>query len=128
MLIDYFTACYYINGNQFVKARQLLVKLQTVINRTSEVKFKSRISVLLSQCYKELGEPEMQQNEYLQALSANPQDLTAKLGWIDNLLNQGDIAGAIKEYRALVEQVPTVRPILARLLIFAESAAARVAA
>ena len=59
----------------------------------------------------------MQQNEYLQALSADPQDLTAKLGWIANLLNQGDIAGAIKEYRALAKQEPAVRPILARLLI-----------
>ena len=67
--INYFTACYHINASQFLKARQLLVKLQTAISRTSEVKFKSRISVLLSQCYKELGEPEMQQNAYLQALS-----------------------------------------------------------
>ena len=43
----------------------------------------------------------MQQNAYLQALSANPQDLTAQLGWINNLISQGDTAGAIKEYRIL---------------------------
>ena len=70
----------------------------------------------------------MQQNAYLQALSVNPQDLTARLGWIDNLLNQGDIAGAIKEYRALVKQEPEVRPDLSTALDLAESAAARVAA
>ena len=87
------------------------------MNQVSDVKFKSRINVLLAQCYSELGEPEMQQNAYLQALSANPQDLTAKLGWIKNLINQGDIAGAIKEYRVLAKQVPHVRPVLARLLI-----------
>ena len=58
----------------------------------------------------------MQQN-VISALSTNPQDLTAKLGWINNLVSQGDIAGAIKEYRALVKQVPRVRPMLARLLI-----------
>jgi predicted Zn-dependent protease len=121
VLTNLFTACYYINASQFLKARQLLIKLQILVNRTSgrasDLKFKSRISVLLSQCYKELGEPEMQQNEYLQALSVDPEDLTAKLGWIGNLLNQGDIAGAIKEYRALVKQEPAVRPILAGLLI-----------
>jgi tetratricopeptide (TPR) repeat protein len=117
VLLNYFTACYYINSNQFLSARQLLVKLQTAISRTSDSKFKSRINVLLSQCYKELGEPEMQQNAYLLALTADPQDLTAKLGWIANMLNQGDITGAIREYRALAKQEPTVRPILARLLI-----------
>jgi tetratricopeptide (TPR) repeat protein len=117
LLTNYFTACYYINASQFLKARQLLVKLQTAIARTSDAKFKSRINVMLSQCYKELGEPEMQQNAYLQALSADPQDLTAKVGWIANLLNQGDITGAIKEYRTLAKKEPAVRPILTRLLI-----------
>ena len=43
--------------------------------------------------------------------------MTAKLGWIKNLIDQGDIAGAIREYRVLVKQVPEVRPMLARLLI-----------
>ena len=47
VLTNYFTACYYINLSQFLKARQLLVKLQTLVSRTSDVKFKSRISVLV---------------------------------------------------------------------------------
>jgi cellulose synthase operon protein C len=117
LLTNYFTAYYYVNTSQFLKARQLLVKIQTAKARISDAKFNSRINVLLSQCYKELGEPEMQQNAYLQALSADPQDPTAKLGWIANLLNQGDITGAIKEYRALAKNSPVVRPILAQLLI-----------
>ncbi len=114
--IQFFTACYHINDKQFVKARQILVTLQTALGQVADVKLKSRINVLLAQCYSELGEPEMQQNAYLQALSANPQDVTARLGWAKNLVSQGDIAGAIKEYRILVKQLPHVRPMLARLL------------
>ena len=87
------------------------------MNRFFDAKFKSRINVLLAQCYGELGEPEMQQGAFLQALSANPQDLTARLSWINNLMAQGDTTGAIKEYRAIAKQVPLVRPALARLLI-----------
>ena len=68
LLIQYFTACYYINSHQFLKARQILITLQAAMNRVLDVKFKSRINVLLAQCYGELGEPEMQQNAFLQAL------------------------------------------------------------
>ena len=116
ILIQYFTAWYHINANEFVKARQILVALQPAMNQISD-KFKSKINMLLAQCYRELAEPEMQQNAYIDALRANPQDRTAKLGLIKNLIDQGDIAGAIREYRVLVKQVPEVRPMLARLLI-----------
>ena len=92
--INFFMACYHINAGQFLDARQLLVKLQTALSRTSELKpLKSRISVLLAQCYQELGEPEMQQNAYLQALSMNPQDMTAKRGWIDNCSIRATLPG-----------------------------------
>ena len=105
---------------QFIKARQLLVMLNAAISRSSNVKFKSRINVLLAQCYKELGEPEMQKNAYLQALSENPRDFTARLGWIQMLIHQSDIAGAIKEYRDIAKQFPgqfpELRGALARLL------------
>ena len=50
----------------------------------------------------------MQQEAYLRALSANPQDVTAKLGLIARMVSQGEIEGAIKEYRTLVKQVPQV--------------------
>jgi tetratricopeptide (TPR) repeat protein len=116
-VIQYFTACYYINSNQFLKARQILVTLQTAMNRFADVKFKSRINILLAQCYGELGEPEMRLNAILQARSANPQDVTARLSWINNLISQGDTAGAVTECRALVKEAPGVRSLLARLLI-----------
>jgi cellulose synthase operon protein C len=115
--IQFLSACYYINNSQFVEARRLLVTLQTAISRTPDVKFKSTINVLLAKCYGELGEPEMQQNAYLLALGANPQDLTTQLGWADTLLRRGDTTGAIKEYRVLAKQFPHVRPTLARLLL-----------
>ncbi len=117
LLIQYFTACYYINSHDFLKARPILVTLQAALSRVLDVKFKSRINVLLAQCYGELGEPEMQQNALVGALGADPQDLTARLAWINNLLSQGDTAGAIKEYRAVVNRLPQVRPMLVRLLI-----------
>ena len=120
VLTQYFEACYYINMKQFLKARQLLIMLNAAISRTSNVKFKSRINVLLAQCYKELGEPEMEKNAYFQALGENPKDIAARLGWIDTLIHQGDIAGAIKEYRDIAkqfpEQGPQFRGVLARLL------------
>ena len=117
VLIQYYTAFYHVNTNQFLKAKQSLVALQAAMKRTTAAEFKSMIKMLLARCYEELGEPEMQQNAYLQALSANPQDLNAKLGWANNLRSQGDTVGAIKEFRTLVKQVPRVRPVLARLLI-----------
>ena len=70
----------------------------------------------------------MQQEAYLRALSANPQDITAKLGLIDRMVKQGEIEGAIKEYRALVKQVPQVSLPLARATDRPEPAAAGVPA
>jgi tetratricopeptide (TPR) repeat protein len=117
LLIQYFTAFYHINANQFLKAKQILVALQAAMKRATGRSMLASIKMLLARCYEELGEPEMQQNAYVQALSANPEDLTAKLRWANSLRSQGDIAGAIKEYRTLVKQEPRVRPVLARLLI-----------
>ena len=60
---------------------------------------------------------EKQQEARRRALSANPEDLTAKLGMIDNLINQGETEEAIKEYQALIKRAPQVRLPLAQLLI-----------
>ena len=121
VLTQYFEACYYVHMQQFLKARQLLVVVKAAISRTSDVRFKSRINVLLAQCYKESGEPEMQQNAYIEALGENPKDISVRLGWIEALAQQGDIAGAIKEYRDIAKlfpgQVSELRGDLARLLI-----------
>jgi cellulose synthase operon protein C len=120
VLTQYFEACYYINTQGFLKARQLLVMINAAISRTSNARFKARINVLLAQCYKELGEPDMEKNAYLQALGENPKDIQARLGWIETLIRQGDDAGAIKEYRDIAKQFPGqfpgLRGALARLL------------
>ena len=54
-------------------------------------------------------------------LSPGPQRQSARsdsqVGWTNNLISQGDTDGAIKEYRALVKQVPRFVLMLARLLI-----------
>ena len=47
----------------------------------------------------------------------NPQDIQAKLGLIDRMVKDGDIDGAIKEYRTLVQREPRVKLDLAKLLI-----------
>jgi tetratricopeptide (TPR) repeat protein len=78
---------------------------------------KAQVNVLLARCHSQLMEPEMEREAYVRAVSANPNDLTAKLGWINGMVNQGNLEGAIKEYRALVNQIPQVRLYLARLLI-----------
>ena len=83
---------------------------------------------MLARCYSQLGEPGMQQEAYIRALRANPQDITAKLGLIDRMVSQGEIDGAIKEYRTLVKQVPRVKPPLARATDRPEPTAAGVPA
>ena len=59
----------------------------------------------------------MQQEAYVRALTANPQDVTAKLGLINRMVNDGEFEAAINEYRKLVKTIPKVRLPLAELLI-----------
>jgi cellulose synthase operon protein C len=115
VVAQFLKACYYVNSSEFREARQLLVPLESIPGLGP--RFKARINNLLAQCYSRLSEPEMQKKAYIWALTANPQDVPAKLGLINFMVNEGDIAGAIKEYRALVKQVPQVSLPLARLLI-----------
>jgi cellulose synthase operon protein C len=115
VIAQYLKAYYHINSSEFSQARLLLVPLESIAGLTP--RFKARVNNLLAQCYSRLSEPEMQKKAYIWALTANPQDVTAKLGLINFMVNEGDIAGAIKEYRAIVKQVPQVSLPLARLLI-----------
>ena len=116
-LAEYYTGYYHFNSKNYLKAREILLRLQAAMKRTSLFRFKSTIKVLLAKCYKELGEPEMQRDAYLQALSTDPHDVTAKRGWVNYLMGQGDTDGAIKELRSLEKEVPQVRSMLAELLI-----------
>jgi cellulose synthase operon protein C len=108
-------ACYNFNKNEFAIARDILVPLQSEI--VDNIDLKSQVNLLLGKCYRQLGDPEMEQEAYLETLKANPDDLMARLGWIDILLKRGEIDKAIEEYKGLVSKDPSVRLSLARLLI-----------
>ena len=113
-LMQYFTACYYINTKEFLKARQLLLTLPRIA-RGKNPEINARINVLLARCHGQLGEPEMQQAALLRAHNADPQNVEANQGRIANMIGQGDIDGAIKEYRLLVKRLPGGRLAVAAL-------------
>ena len=114
-IVQFFTAQYYVNSSEFRKARPLLLPLESMVGLSADLR--ARVSNMLARCYSQLGEPGMQQEAYLRALSANPHDITAKLGLIVQMVNNGEIEGAIKEYRALITRTPWAGLPLARLLI-----------
>ena len=114
-LLQYLMAYYYVNLHEYTKARQVLVPLQTLLVGNSGLK--AEVNVLLAKCYSQLGEPGMQQDAYLRAISANPLDVSARMGYIANLVSQGDLDGAIQGYQALLERAPQARLPLARLLV-----------
>jgi tetratricopeptide (TPR) repeat protein len=109
--LDYLSGLYYINNNEFAKARRYLLPLQG----GSELPpgYKSRVNNRLAQCSEQLGEPERAQQYYRQALIDNPQNPAARLALIPYLGTEE----AIKEYRALLSEIPAVRLDLASLLI-----------
>jgi tetratricopeptide (TPR) repeat protein len=113
--LQYLTAHYHANLADYRKARQILIPLESAPGLRPE--FKSRISNLLARCYSQLGEPAMQHEAYVRALSANPNDVNAKLGLIDRMIKQGDLEEAIKEYRSLAKIAPGVNIPLAQQLI-----------
>jgi tetratricopeptide (TPR) repeat protein/Flp pilus assembly protein TadD len=115
IVIDYLTAYYHVNKNEFSRARQILASLQPMVGHHGE--FKARVNVLLARCYSQLGEPELQWDASKRAVDANPEDLQAKLDYIQGMANRGDLNGAIEQYRRIVAQVPQIRIYLVRLLI-----------
>ena len=115
ILLQVLNAYYWINSSEFMKARQILVPLESVAILGADLK--ARINDLLARCYSQLGEPGMQQEAYMRALAANPRDITAKLGLINRMVNDGEAEAAINEYRKLVKTVPQVKLPLAQLLV-----------
>jgi cellulose synthase operon protein C len=113
--LQFLRGYYYVNASRFREARQVLAPLESATVWPPQIK--ARIGNLLARCYGQLGEPEMQQEAYVRALSASPQDVHAKIGLIERMVKKGDIDEAIKGYRALVGQLPAVRLPLARLLL-----------
>jgi cellulose synthase operon protein C len=115
MPVQFLTAQYYINSSEFREARELLVAIESIAGLPPD--FKASVNDMLAQCYGRLGEPDMQQEAYIRALKAKPKDVTAKLGLITRMVSQGELDGAIKEYRTLVKQIPEASLRLAPLLI-----------
>jgi tetratricopeptide (TPR) repeat protein len=112
----YLKAYYHYNKQEFVQARRILTPL--LPDTTPVPALKAMVNVLLARCYAEQNEPELQRDAMLRALSSNPNDLYARLSWIQGLINRGELDEAIKEYRALKDQQPgAVRLPLASLLI-----------
>ena len=72
---------------------------------------------MLARCYGALGDREMQQEAYQRVLNDNPNDLQAKLGLIERMIQQGDVDEAIAQYRTFIKQLPMVSLRLVRLLI-----------
>jgi tetratricopeptide (TPR) repeat protein len=116
ILVQYLRAQYLFNDRKFAQARQLLTTLQSDVARIPLLK--AGVNVLLAKCCAELGEPEQQRDAILRAYSANPSDLTVRLGYIQGLVNRGNIDEAIREYKGLLADQPgLVRLPLAGLLI-----------
>jgi cellulose synthase operon protein C len=115
VLLQILTAHYWVNSSEFMKARQILVPLESVAILDADLK--ARINDLLARCYSQLGEPGMQQEAYMRALAANPQDMTAKLGLLDRMVKDGEVDAAINEFRKIVKTVPPVKLSLAQLLM-----------
>jgi cellulose synthase operon protein C len=115
IILQILNAHYYINAADFMKARQILVPLESVTILGADLK--ARINDMLARCYSQLGEPGMQQEAYVRALTANPQDVTAKLGLINRMVKNGELEAAINEYRKLVKTTPKDGLPLAELLI-----------
>ncbi len=125
-LLQFLKGYYHVNASQFREARHVLAPLESLPGWPPQIK--TRISTLLARCYGQLGEPELQQEAYLRALSASPQDVQAKLGLIDRMLKQGK---SMKRSRATARWsscMPSLGLPLAQLLINAKPATAGAAA
>ena len=103
------------NRHELAKVKQILTSLQPDVASIPELK--SPVNVLLSRCYAELGEGEMAREAMLRAVSAQPENIQARLGWIQGLIDRGQIDEAIREYQGLLTVAPRVRKPLASLLI-----------
>jgi predicted Zn-dependent protease len=130
-LVGLFEAKYLINSQDWTKAISTLVRLQPELPEQ-----KAQVSKLLAVCYRNLAsgseksealQYRVREREALeQAIKANPRDVRARVGLIENLVNAAEIERALSEYHQLPNQlrqeereavVAAVRVGLVRLLI-----------
>jgi tetratricopeptide (TPR) repeat protein len=119
VFLQYLKAYYQVNSQQYALAKQLLVPLlaEPLLAAAGQHPFKGELNLLLARCYRQLGEPEMEQDALLRALSSNPNDMRAKGSYIASQVNQGNLDGAIQGYQELIGQAPKARTALVGLLI-----------
>lgn len=116
-VLQYLQGYEHFNRREFREAqRTLTTALQTSGGRLGGLK--GEIYKLLARCYAETNSTEQQQEAAVRALSANPNDATARLGYIQSLAARGELDEAIRQYRELDTQQPgAARLPLASLLI-----------
>ncbi len=113
---QYLRGFYFFNMHQFDRARKVLTPLLPEVAASPQLK--SRVNLLLAQVYTELGEPELQREAALKALSVDPSNVMARVRYIKGLIDRGDLDQAIGEYRGLeARYAGMVRLPLAELLI-----------
>ena len=75
LLVEFLEAYQQANSNEWQKARQTLIRLQTPFDAVADLK--SRLNFLLAKCYGHLGDSERQRDAYRRAIAANPDVRTA---------------------------------------------------
>ena len=108
ILLDYFTAYYHFNKKEFERSKEILAAIQAGVAQSPELK--GRVNMLLSRCYAQLHEPQLQWEANQRAYNANPNDMQALSGWligyVNRLVGRGEIDEAIREYRRQIERAP----------------------
>ena len=112
---QYLKAYFHFNIHEYVQAKRILTPLQPDVAASPPLK--AAVNVLLSRCCTVLGEPEAAREAMLRAYSSYPEYGAARLGWIQGLVERGQIDEAIREYQGLLTAEPKVRTPLAALLI-----------
>jgi tetratricopeptide (TPR) repeat protein len=114
--MKYLLGYYQFLSNNFLKARQILGPLQSQVSRDSDMR--AKINTLLARCYGQSNDLGQQQSALERAVSANGEDLTARLALAELKARRGAIESAIDDYRKLLGQYPRyVRLPLAQTLI-----------
>jgi len=115
VLIEFLEAYQQANSNDWQKACQTLIRLQTALD--SDPNLKSRLNKLLARCYEHLGDRDRQSDAIRRWADTNPQDMQAQMGLAWNMVLRGELGQAIEKYRKLADQVPQARSQLVHLLI-----------
>ena len=73
--------------------------------------------ILLAECYRQVGDVDRRRSACQRAITLDPLALPGRLGLAQTLEAMGRLDEALARYRDLVDQVPSVRKDVARLLV-----------